>query len=328
MPHNLFQNTMAYVGEQPWHGLGRPVPATVSVAAMIKAANLNWQVSKEPAPGARRIDGDPPTHDRYLILRDPVGKETDKVALALVGKGYQPLQNSEAFEFFAPFIENKWAEFHTAGALRQGERVWVLTRLRGDMIVGDDDVVQRFLLLSNSHDGSGAVSIRFTPIRVVCQNTLNLAVQGGSGVISVRHTKHIAKNLAEAQAEQMKRVVDKVFADAEQLFGRMVLYRMKAENTERFLELVVPRTARQKQRGEEPARWTRVKAILEDEKVTPPKTRDTLWAFYNAIVRDEDYRRSRAEAPDSRLDRVWFGAGNDLKLKALQAARRQLKIAA
>jgi hypothetical protein len=71
-----------------------------------------------------------------------------------------------------------------------------------------------------------------------------------------------------------------------------------------------------------------VKAILEDEKATPPKTRDTLWALYNAIVRDEDYRKSRAEAPDSRLDRVWFGSGNDLKLRALQAARQQVRLAA
>jgi phage/plasmid-like protein (TIGR03299 family) len=262
MPHELFQDSMAYVGEQPWHGLGQRVPADVSAAAMIEAAKLDWKVHKEPAHGARQIENDPTAHDRYLILRDPVDQETSKVALALVGKGYQPLQNSEAFDFFAPFIENKWAEFHTAGALRQGERIWVLTRVCGDLIIGDDDVVQRFLLLSNSHDGSGAVTIRFTPIRVVCQNTLSLAVRSGSGVISVRHTKHIARHLALAQAEEMKRVVDKVFADAEQLFGRMVLHRMKAETTDSFLELVFPRTARQKQRGEEPDRWKRVKAIL------------------------------------------------------------------
>lgn len=328
MAHNLFQNTMAYVGEEPWHGLGRRVPAHVGAADMIEAANLNWRVHKEAAPGARQIKDDPPVHDRYLILRDPVGDETTKVALALVGRGYQPLQNSEAFEFFGPFVENKWAEFHTAGALRQGERVWVLARLHGDLIVADDDVVQRFLLLSNSHDGSGAVTIRFTPIRVVCQNTLNLAMRGGSGVISVRHTKHIAKHLEQAQAEQMRRVIDKVFADAEQLFGRMVLYKMKAEDTDRFLELVLPRTQRQRQRGEESDRWKRVKGILQDERVTPPKTRHTLWALYNAIVRDEDYRTPKTEGLDGRLDRVWFGSGNDLKLRALRAARQQTRIAA
>src|SRR5689334_13686469 len=129
MPHDLFQNSMAYVGEQPWHGLGQRVPPNVGAATMIQAAKLNWQVHKQPAPGARLIDDHQSVYDRYLILRDPVDQEIDKVALALVRKGYQPLQNIEAFEFFAPFIENKWAEFHAAGALHRGERIWVLARL-------------------------------------------------------------------------------------------------------------------------------------------------------------------------------------------------------
>jgi phage/plasmid-like protein (TIGR03299 family) len=328
MPHDLFQNTMAYVGELPWHGLGQRVPADVNAAAMIAAANLNWQVCKRPAPGARQINADPPIYDRYLIVRERVGEETEDVALALVGKGYEPLQNSDAFSFFAPFIESKWAKFHTAGALRRGERVWVLARLSGDIAIAGDDVIERFLLLSNSHDGSGAVTIRFTPIRVVCQNTLSLAVKSGSGVISVRHTKHIAANLAKAQAEEMKRIIDKVFADAEQLFGRMALHRMGAKDSDGFLELLFPRTENQKEKGKEPERWERIKEILEDGRFTPLKTRGTLWALYNAIIRDEDYRKSRTEAADGRLDRVWFGSGNDLKLKALQAARQQMRRAA
>ena len=328
MAHGLFKNTMAYVGEQPWHRLGRQVPANVSAAEMISAANLNWQVHKKPAPGARKIKHEPETYDRYLIVREPVGEEKEGVALALVSRGYQPLQNDEAFSFFAPFIENEWAEFHTAGALHQGQRIWVLARFIGDIVISDTDVVQKFLLLSNSHDGSGAVSVRFTPIRVVCQNTLNLAKKGGSGVISVRHTKNIAKHLERAQAEEMKRVIDKVFDDAQQLFGRMALYRMEAKDTDRFLELLFPRTQGQKQKAQEPARWKRVKAILDDEKVTPRNTKGTLWALYNAIACDEDYRPSKAEAPDRRLDRIWFGSGNDLKLKALQTARQQLRIAA
>jgi phage/plasmid-like protein (TIGR03299 family) len=328
MPHELFQNTMAYVGDEAWHGLGQRVPANVSAAAMVKAANLDWQVRKQPAPGARRIAGDPPIYDRYLVIRDRVGGEIDDVALALVGKSYEPLQNSEAFAFFAPFIDNKWAEFHTAGALRRGERVWVLARLVGDIVIGGDDTIERFLLLANSHDGSGAITVRFTPIRVVCQNTLNLAVRGGSGVISVRHTKHVAKHLADAQAEQMKRVIDKVFTGAEHLFGRMALHQMGAKETDRFLELLFPRTERQIKASTEPERWKRIKGILEDDRLTSPKTRGTLWALYNAVVRDEDYRRSRNEAADGRLDRIWFGSGNDLKLKALHAARQQMRVSA
>jgi phage/plasmid-like protein (TIGR03299 family) len=246
----------------------------------------------------------------------------------MVGSGYEPLQNRDAFSFFTPFIENKWAEFHTAGALRQGERVWVLARVRGDIVVGRDDTIERLLLLSNSHDGSAAVTIRFTPIRVVCQNTLNLAMRGGSSVISIRHTRHVARNLAQARLSKLKRVVEKVFADGESLFGRMALRQMGAKDTNSFLEMLFPRTDLQKRNNAEPERWIRIKQILEDTHLTPPATRRTLWALYNAIVHDEDYRKSNADNPDSRLDRVWFGSGNTLKLKALQAARQQLQHAA
>jgi phage/plasmid-like protein (TIGR03299 family) len=328
MAHGLFQNTMAYVGEQPWHRLGRRVPAHVTAAEMIKAANLDWQVRKKPAPGARKIKDEPVTYDRYLIVRDAVDPGTEGVALAFVSSRYEPLQNEEAFSFFAPFIENKWAQFHTAGALNQGQRIWVLARITGDILIGKTDVIERFLLLSNSHNGSGAVTIRFTPIRVVCQNTLNLAAKGGSGVISVPHTKNIAKHLAKAQAQEMKHIIDHVFDDAQQLFGQMALHRMQAKDTDYFLELLFPRTEGQRKNGKVPARWKRVKAILGDEKVTPPETKETLWAIYNAIVRDEDYRQAKSEAPDSRLDRVWFGRGNELKLRALEAARQQVRLAA
>jgi hypothetical protein len=147
---------MAYVGETQWHGLGQQVPADVDAPTMIAATKLDWQVHKKPAPGARKINGDPPKYDRYLIVRDPVGEEPDEVALGFVRSGYEPLQNDEAFAFFAPFIEDHWAQFHTAGALHRGERVWVLARLRGDILIGGTDIVQKFLLLSNSHHGSGA----------------------------------------------------------------------------------------------------------------------------------------------------------------------------
>jgi len=328
MAHNLFGNRMAFVGEVPWHALGKQVPPTVSAAQMCRAAGLDWTVHKVPAPGARLVNQERQLFDRNLIQRDPSPGESEAVALAMVGSSYEPLQNSDAFTFFEPFIDSKFAQFHTAGALGNGGKVWVLAKLTGQIVIHDDDVVDRFLLLSNSHDGSGAVAVRFTPIRVVCQNTLNFAMQRSSGVISVRHTRHVARNLAKAQAEQMKRIVDKAFAEAGTLFGAMALKTMTAKSTDTFLELLFPRTDQQKERRKEPERWRRIKQILEDESVTPPKTKNTLWALYNAIVRDEDYRETREASPDARLNRIWFGSGHDLKLKTLAACRRQLKKAA
>ena len=328
MSHDLFQDRMAFVGNTPWHGLGKSVPPDVSAAEMISEANLDWQVRKKPAPGARLIDERKKHFDRYVMEREPVAKETEVVALAIVGKAYEPLQNTDAFKFFEPFIEEKWATFHSAGALGNGERVWVLAQLNEQIVIGNHDAIDRYLLLSNTHDGSGAVTIRFTPIRVVCQNTLNFAQKGGKGIISIRHTRHIHKNLAEAKAKELKRLVDTVFQEAESLFGNMAARVIKVEDVDKYLELLFPQTKGQKKNNRQPERWIRIKNILDDESITPRESRGTLWALYNAVIRDEDFRTTREATADARLERVWFGRGHDLKLRALEMARRQLRVAA
>ena len=328
MAHYLFRGGMAFVGEVPWHGLGEAVASTVTANEMCRAAGLDWKVWREPAPGARVVDEGHRLHDRYLIMREPVGDEDEAVALGMVGSAYKPLQNTEAFEFFEPIIEGNYARFHTAGALGNGERIWVLVKLNDRIVIEKDDIVDRYLLLSNSHDGTGSVSIRFTPIRVVCQNTLNFALKGGSGAISVRHTRNIARHLAAAQAAELKRLIEKAFTEAEMLFGKMALMSLDAQRTNEILELMFPRTERQQRNGLEPERWHRIKHVLEDTSVTPPRTKSTLWALYNAITREEDYRMSREASPESRLERVWFGSGHDLKIRALTICRQEVHEAA
>lgn len=328
MTHDLFGDRMAYVGEVPWHGLGKEVPETVTSIEMCKAAGLDWTVRKVPAPGSRIVDVRNERYDRYLIFRQKLHGEMGEAALGMVGSGYEPVQNSEAFEFFEPFISSNFARFHTAGALGNGERVWVLARLNEQISIGRDDLIDRYLLLSNTHNGSGSVSVRFTPIRVVCQNTLSFAMKRSSGVISIRHTRHVARHLLKAQAEQLKRIVEKTFADATTLFGNMAMRSMSYPQTDEFLEQLFPRSQEQKDKRRQPERWQRIKAILDDERVTPAATRRTLWGLYNAVIRDEDFRATREVASENRLDRVWFGAGHDLKIKTLNLSRKFLQKAA
>jgi len=324
MAHNLFQNTMAYVDETPWHRLGERVHESVTSKEMCRAAGLDWAIRKEPAPGARILNLKKQTYERYLVFRDPVKDEVAPVALGLVGERYELLQNAEAFSFFEPFIESGFASFHTAGALGNGERVWVLAKIKGEMKISAEDIVDRFLLLSNSHDGTGALTIRFTPIRVVCQNTLNIALKRGSGVISIRHTRNLSQNLAKAQQEELKHVIEKVFGEAQAVFCKMAERRLSGAEPTRVLEGIFPR----KDKDKEPDRWVRVRGVLNDENVTPIETKDTLWGLYNAIIRDEDYRQSRESTTEARLSRVWFGSGCDLKLQAFTACREFLEEAA
>ncbi len=200
MAHNLeIENgeaSMMYVGEEPWHGLGTKLESPASAAEAIEAAKLDWEVTKVPlyaASGRRRVA----LKNRFAVVRKDLLDKKQCKALGIVGSQYTPLQNREAFSFFDPIVGEKAAVYHTAGVLGNGERIWILAKLPEDIRVTDDDITNKFLLLSNSHDGTSAVQVKFTPIRVVCQNTLTQALKRGP-TVWVAHTQNIHERLREA----------------------------------------------------------------------------------------------------------------------------------
>jgi phage/plasmid-like protein (TIGR03299 family) len=156
MPANV--QTMAYYGEVPWHGLGKQVPKGVTAERMIQAAGLDWNVELRPARGARKLNlkGD---FSRYEVVRvpRPTMNEGD-VLLGVVSRGYRPLQNLEAFRFFDPIVRENRAYFETAGALGEGERVWVMAKMPDAMEIVRGDECFKYLLLSNTHSGDGSIS--------------------------------------------------------------------------------------------------------------------------------------------------------------------------
>jgi phage/plasmid-like protein (TIGR03299 family) len=171
---------IAYYGEPPWHGLGKALQKPATAAEAIAAAQLAWDVTKVPLHihQCGEFKGVP---KRYGIVRaDLFARNEPAPLLGIVGAAYTPLQNRDAFAWFDPIVGEQAAIYHTAGALGGGERVWILAKLPGDMQVIGDDIAHKFLLLSNSHDGSSAVHVKFTPVRVVCQNTLTMALRDGS----------------------------------------------------------------------------------------------------------------------------------------------------
>ena len=319
MAHNLLHNRMAFIGDLPWHQLGSKVPSEVSSAEMLRIAGIDWNVSKTPATGTRivKVKHGQPIHDRYFLTRDRLEKEEVAPILGIVSSGYEVLQNREAFAFFDPFLEAGQARYETAGALGNGRRVWVQVRVGRPIEVEEGDAVEKFLLLANSHDGRGAVTLRFTPVRVVCQNTLNLATKGGDHVVSIRHSRNVRDRLADQQVEFLLRLVQDTFARAAEQFAKLARTKADAKRRERFLTALFPPTSRQR---ETPKWWDAVDSILADEKVTPPKSRETMWGLYNAVTRAEDYRETRKSSPEARLDRVWFGKGADMKIRAIKQA--------
>jgi phage/plasmid-like protein (TIGR03299 family) len=321
MPANV--QAMAYAGEVPWHGLGQRVAPGVHATEMIKAAGLDWTVEKRPARGAKPVkklrDGTE-RYTRYEIVRMPrADTEEQEVTLGMVTDKYQPLQNCEAFEFFDPIVDQKAAYFETAGALGEGERVWVLAKMPDVIQVVRGDECQKYLLLSNTHSGQGAVIVKFTAIRVVCQNTLLFALQDGQQAFRVRHSKIMTHRLREIN--DLIAAANEVYGRAAELMGAMAKTQLTSKLLDDYLQAVLPKSEAQRKGGQTPPKWLHIRELLETTSdLQMDGVRGTLWAAYNAVTRFEDYRQVRDEVAGARLDRVWFGSGAAVKLRAIQAA--------
>jgi phage/plasmid-like protein (TIGR03299 family) len=197
MAHNLATTkdgkaAMMYTGEAPWHKLGTKLENPATAAEAIIAAGLDYQVQL-----ARLFTQE----GNQVPRRQGVIRSDTNQILGTVGQGYTPIQNSEAFQFLDAIVADGGLRYHTAGALGKGERVWMLAKLPGHIRVkGTDDLTEKFLLLHNSHDGSSCLRVHFTPIRVVCQNTLAIAERNGRGQgISIMHKGDLETKVHEAQ---------------------------------------------------------------------------------------------------------------------------------
>lgn len=179
--------TMFYVREKPWHGLGVNVEEALSSKKALEFSGLNWKVIQKPIY----------TNDNILIPNYKANiRESDEKVLGVVTERYKIVQNKEAFAFTDKLI-GEGCTYETAGSLQQGKKVWLLAKLPETYQILDDEITP-YMLFSNSHDGSGAIKVAMTPIRVVCNNTLNLALGTAKRIWSANHTGNISNKLDEA----------------------------------------------------------------------------------------------------------------------------------
>jgi len=341
-----------YHGEPPWHGLGQRLSGPATSWEAIQAADLDWDVEKvslQLALPDRKV----PIPDRFALVRsDQLKAGVDAHALGIVGRDYTPLQNRDAFAFFDGLVGGSdKAIYHTAGALGDGERVWLLAKLPGEMVVAVDDTVEKFLLLSTSHDGQSSIQIKFTPIRVVCQNTLTMALSQGPS-IHVPHRKG-AKAQLEWAASTLG-VLRRRFTVLEQDFKAMSVRSLDGTALEAFMDRVFPlpigledgedgfldHQMPLQDPGEKERRLNRIllqrKAVLLlwDQGVGSeiPSVRHSLWTAYNAVTEMVDhYSRQEIMTLDNRdrhLNGIWFKDGYLLKAKAFKAAKEMVNEAA
>ncbi len=310
MAHEV--ETMAYFGERPWHGLGTTLDEAdlCDWPSACRRAGLDWEVELVPLVAADTWAG---------VAHRAVRRTSDSRVLGVVGPRYAPLQNREAFAWFQPFLDAREAALHTAGSLKSGSRIWVLAKLNRDpLVIAEGDEVEKYLLLSHGHDGSLAVRCGFTPVRVVCANTLAMAHGSEAGkLIRVRHTGDVLANLEnvraimdlanaefEATAEQYRRLARKGVnqADLRQYVRRVLKVEEEADISTRTKNIV-----------------EEIVGLAEAGRGNDlPSVRGTLWTSYNAI--SEWLTHERGRSTDARLNSLWFGDSALTNRYALEVA--------
>lgn len=309
MAHEV--ESMVYVGDTPWHGLGVAVPEStrLKLDQAITAAGLDWRVQK------RRLyaDGGQNTRvgltDCFATVRDK-----DNRFLGVVGKDYEPLQNVEAFDWFQPFLDEKLAFIETAGSLKGGTKVWILARIeKGSLGVSEHDEVRHYILLSNSHDGSLAVRVGFTPIRVVCNNTLCFAHESkASRLLKVRHNRRVVARLEEVRG--IMTLAHEEFVAAVKHYQRLSKKGIKFDQLREYVIRVFG--IKEPKRSEVLPKVIRLFGCGRGAQVAG----DTYWGAYNAV--NEYLNYFRCQTQDNRMDSLWFGNGDRLNAHALHTAMK------
>lgn len=255
MAHNINfnahtgQHSFFSVKQKAWHNLGQIVENAPTSKEAIVLAGLDYEVKKTPlftngealvqtenggfsvGDGIVQID----THCATL-------RSDNNCVLGIVGKDYEILQNTEAFDFFDSLVgEDTQIFYETAGALGRGERIFLTAKLPQYMrINGTDDVTENYLILTTSHDGSGSITAGFTPVRVVCQNTLNASLKNISNVVRIRHTSGAKNRLLQAQ--HLLKMSINLNSKYNDIFNRMAEIKIKDKEVEKLIRLALAPT--------------------------------------------------------------------------------------
>ena len=241
--------SMFYVRETPWHGLGTKVLEAPASKDALQLAGLNWRVMQEPIYTAMEelVDG------YKANVRD-----SDRKVLGVVTDRYRVIQNDEAFAFTDGLL-GEGVKYETAGSLQGGRKVWLLAHMPHEYIISGERI-SPYLLFSNTHDGSGAIKVALTPIRVVCQNTLNLALAGAKRSWSMIHTGDIREKMQEAKDTLF--LAEKYMDELGKEFESLRMKKLTDKQVMEYIEILLP-----VEDGSTPQQEKNMKRLREDMKI-------------------------------------------------------------
>ena len=303
--------TMAYAGETPWHGLGVKVPSDLSPAQMLEKAGLDWTVQKIPA--FANIDGQQTNVGWSALVRS-----SDKEVLSVVSNDWNPVQNHEAFDFFHEYCAAGDMEMDTAGSLRDGQIVWGLAKIKESFELFKGDRVDSYLLFTNPHKFGQSIDVRFTPICVVCNNTLTLSLsQQVERVVKKSHRTEFDP----AQVKEQLGIATHKLAKYKEMAQFLGSKRYTNETLTEYFNRVFPVLAYNKEKGPQRKQLSKSATRALEIVGTQPGAQyaeGSWWQAFNAVTFMTDHEIGRTA--DSRLTSAWFGPNKNLKVKALETA--------
>lgn len=311
--------------ELPWHRLGVVTENVLTAEEAIKAAQQDWLVEKMPI-FTRLEDGtELPIADKFATVRQHAKKGAG--VLGVVGSQYVPVQNHEAFEVLDLIRDDSGAVYETAGSLYDGRRVFITMKLPNTLVFdgkGAEDKIDLYLLAMNSHDSSTSFTLAITPVRVVCRNTLAMALNGKRRMVNLKHTSNVKNRVTEARD-----ALGLTFAYMEEFetqIQKLIKTEMSNSEFQKFIEKMYPIN---EDSSKQVIRQEQVHQTLKElwNAPTQDNIKGTRWAAYNSVVEYVDYAMGvrltgkRGKSNDAnivRAVRTMTGAADDRKNKAFQ----------
>mgnify|MGYP001294163050 CR=1 FL=1 len=313
MAHQV--ETMAYAGEVPWHGLGVPVSDDLTPQQIQTKAGLDWEVEKRDVFVKTERGTDVRIPGKKALTRS-----SDDRVFDIVGDDWNPIQNDEAFAFFNEYIAAGDMTMETAGALNDGRRVFALAKVKDSFSILGDDRVDSYLLFSNPHEYGRAIDIRFTPIRVVCNNTLTFSLQSASkNFVKLNHRTLFDADLVK---QQMGLASEK-FAMYKDMAEFLSTRKFTVENLIKYYNDVFPHTyakGKLKEIKSKEDLSLNAKTAFEVLETQPGAQygAGTWWSALNSVTYMTDHTMGRNA--QSRLTSAWFGQNGRRKVRAVNKA--------
>ena len=315
--------TMAYTGEEPWHGLGNKLAPKQPLEVWARAAGMDWSIEESEvrfvAAGNKNLGAIHAFPEQKVLYRSD-----SKAALAVVSARYRVVQPAEILEFYRDLTEVGGFQLETAGVLKEGKKLWALARTGQSAMLKGKDQVTGYLLLATACDGTLATTAQFTSVRVVCNNTLQIALGGDNvGAVKVPHRSQFDAQVVKRQLGIAISSWDAFMARTKALADRKV----SNSAAEAFLRRVLTySTANVADRDALAVNERAIKAVGQlyagrGKGADLASASGTAWGLLNAVTEYVDHHR-RARSDDHRLDAAWFGAGATLKQRAWDEAMK------